>query len=75
MAVRQLTRLVLRAAVSLALLLAILWSATALWIDGPTSSALAGTLAGGVVLTAGLAAALLVDSRRRSVAASRYIKP
>lgn len=59
MAVRQLTRLVLRAAVSLALLLAILWSATALWIDGPTSSALARTLAGGVVLTAGLAAALV----------------
>ena len=46
------TRILLRVAVSLALLLAILWSAAALWIDGPESRSLAGALAGGVVLTA-----------------------
>ena len=35
MTVLRLTRILLRVAVSLTLLLAILWSATALWIDGP----------------------------------------
>ena len=59
MAVLRLTRILLRVAVSLALLLAILWSAAALWIDGPASRSLAGALAGGVVLTAGLMAVLI----------------
>jgi hypothetical protein len=45
----RLSRLILRVAISLVLALAILWAAAALWIDGPTSRALAGTLAGGMV--------------------------
>jgi hypothetical protein len=53
------TRILVRVAVSLALLLAILWSAAALWIDGPESRYLAGALAGGVVLTAGFMAVLI----------------
>lgn len=36
--------------------LAILWAAAALWIDGPGSGALAGTLAGGLILFAVTAA-------------------
>lgn len=46
----RLSRLVLRIAVSLALAIAILWATAALWIDGPESRVLAGTLAGGLVL-------------------------
>ena len=53
------TRILLRVAVSLALLLAIFWAAAALWIDGPESRPLAGALAGGIVLTAGLMAVLI----------------
>lgn len=55
----RLGRFVLRAAVSLFLLLAILWAALALWVDGPESRALAGALAGGVLTVAGLIALLL----------------
>jgi hypothetical protein len=65
--VARLTRILLRVAVSLTLLLAILWSATALWIDGPQSRYLAGTLAGGVVLTAGLMALLIRPFWRAAV--------
>jgi hypothetical protein len=54
-----LTRILLRVAVSLTLLLAILWSATALWIDGPDSRFFAGALAVGVVLIAALTAVLI----------------
>ncbi len=57
--VQRLSHLVLRIAASLALLLAITWAAAALWIDGPESRALAGTLAGGVVVASALAAALV----------------
>ena len=67
MTVFRLTRMLLRVAVSLTLLLAILWSATALWIDGPQSRYLAGTLAGGVVLTAGLMALLIRPFWRAAV--------
>ena len=67
MNVARLTRILLRVAVSLTLLLAILWSATALWIDGPQSRYLAGTLAGGVVLTAGLMALLIRPFWRAAV--------
>ena len=45
MAVLRLSRLVLRIAVSLALAIAILWAAAALWVDGPESRVLAGMLA------------------------------
>lgn len=58
MVLLRLSRLVLRIAVSLALAIAILWAAAALWIDGPTSPVLAGTLAG-LVLIAGVAAVLV----------------
>ena len=56
MAVLRLSRLVLRFAGSLALAIAILWASAALWIDGPESFVLAGTLSGGLVLISGLAA-------------------
>jgi hypothetical protein len=68
MPILRLSRLLLRTAVSLALLLAILWAATALWIDGPESRLLAGALAGLVVLTAVLAAALVRPWWRAAVA-------
>jgi hypothetical protein len=67
-AVARLGRLALRAAVSLALLLAVLWAAAALWFDGPESRPLAGTLAGGLVLIAVLAAALVRPWRRAAFA-------
>ncbi len=67
MTVARLTRILLHLTVSLALLLAILWSATALWIDGPESRSLAGTLAAGVVLTAGLMAVLIRPFWRAAV--------
>ena len=51
MTILRLTRLVLRAALSLAALLAVLWATAALWIDGPDSRLLAGTLAGCLLLT------------------------
>lgn len=65
---------VLRIAVSLIPSIAILWAATALWIDGPESPVLAGTLAGGLVLIAGVAAGAgppLVVGRRRRLCALR----
>jgi hypothetical protein len=68
MAVLQLSRLVLRIAVSLILALAVLWAAAALWIDGPESRALAGALAGGLLLVA-LTAAVLVRPWRRAASA------
>ena len=55
----RLGRLVLRIGVSLALAIAILWAAAALWVDGPESSAFAGMLAGGLVLIAGSVAVLV----------------
>jgi hypothetical protein len=64
-AVLRLSPLVLRLVVSLILTLAILRAAAALWIDGPESRALAGTLAGGLVLIA-LTAAVLVRPWRRA---------
>jgi hypothetical protein len=51
----RLGRFVLRLVVSLALLLAVVWAAAALGIDGPESRVLAGTLALGLVLLAVLA--------------------
>jgi hypothetical protein len=68
LALLRLSRLVLRIAVSLVLAIAILWAATALWIDGPESRALAGTLAGGLALIAALIAVLVRPWRRAAVA-------
>jgi hypothetical protein len=68
MAALRLIRLVLRVAISLILALAILWAAAALWIDGPTSRALAGTLAGGMVLIAVTAAMLVRPWWRAAIA-------
>lgn len=68
MPVLRLSRLVLRTAISILLLIAILWAAAALWIDGPDSRALAGALAGGVLLVAALAAALVRPWWRTAVA-------
>ena len=68
MPVLRLSRLVLRTAISILLLIAILWAAAALWIDGPESRALAGALAGGVLLVAVLAAALVRPWWRAAVA-------
>jgi len=59
MSVLRLSRLVLRTAISILLLIATLWAAAALWIDGPESRALAGVLAGAVLLAAAVAAALV----------------
>lgn len=58
----------LRVIVGAILALAILWAATALWIDGPVSRVAAGALAGGLVLTAVAAAALLRPWGRSAVA-------
>jgi hypothetical protein len=69
MAVLSLSRLAVRIAASLVLALATLWAAAALWIDGPESRLLAGVLAGGLVLLAGLTAALVRPWRRAAVAA------
>jgi hypothetical protein len=68
MVLLRLSRLVLRIAVSLALAIATLWAGAALWIDGPESPVLAGTLAGGLVLIAGMTA-VLVRPWWRAVAA------
>ncbi len=68
MVVLRLSQLVLRIAVSLLLALAVLWGAAALWIDGPDSRSLAGALAGGLVLIAGVAA-VWVRPWSRTVAA------
>jgi hypothetical protein len=68
MAVLRLSRLVPRLAISLILALATLWAAAAIWIDGPASRALAGTLAGGLVLIAVMAAVLIRPWRRAAVA-------
>lgn len=59
MPLRRLSRLVIRGAVSLALLLAIAWAAAVLWIDGPGSRVLAGTLAGGLFVACALVAAFV----------------
>jgi len=67
MPVIRVSRLLLRIAISIALLLAILWAAAALWIDGPESRGIAGTLAGGVFLAAGIAAVLVRPWRRAAV--------
>jgi Domain of unknown function (DUF4105) len=72
-AVARLCRLAPRAAVSLALLLAVVWAAAALWIDGPGSPMLAGTLALGLVLLAILAVALVRPWWRASVAVSAAV--
>jgi len=68
-AVSRLGRLVWRLFVSLILGLASLWAAAALWIDGPESRVLAGTLAGGVVLIAVIAAVLVRPWRRAALVA------
>lgn len=54
-----LSRRILRAVVSLLLLLAILWAGLALWIDGPESRVVAGALAGGLLAVAVVIAALV----------------
>ena len=54
-----LSRRILRALVSLLLLLAILWAGLALWIDGPESRVMAGALAGGLLAVAAVIAALV----------------
>lgn len=59
MPIIRISRLLLRTAISIALLLAILWAAAALWIDGPQSQLIRGTLAGGVVLGAAVAALMV----------------
>lgn len=64
----RLGRLILRLVISLILALAVLWAAAALWIDGPEPRALAGALAGGLVLIA-LTAAVLVRPWRRAALA------
>jgi len=51
----RLSRLLLHITVSIGLVILIAWSAAALWIDGPESRALSGSLAGGLVLVALLA--------------------
>ena len=66
MSLPRLARALLRGLVSLILALAILWAAAALWIDGPGSRALAGTLAGGLILVA-VTAAVLVRPWGRAV--------
>jgi hypothetical protein len=58
MPVLRSSRLVLRTAIAILLLIAMLWAAAALWIGGPEPRALAGALAGAVLLVAALAAAL-----------------
>jgi hypothetical protein len=68
MAVLRLSRIVLRLIVSVILALAILWAAGALWIDGPESWALSGALAGGLLLIAVTAAALVRPWRRAAFA-------
>jgi hypothetical protein len=68
MTVLQLSRLVLRIAVSLTLAIGILWAAAALWIDGPESRVLAGTLAGGLVFIAGVVAVRVRPWGRAAVA-------
>ena len=68
MTVLPLSDLVLRIAVSLVLAMAILWAAAALWIDGPESRVLAGTLAGGLVLIALTAAMSMRPWWRAAVA-------
>jgi hypothetical protein len=60
------SRLIRRVFVSVIAALAILWAAAAIWIDGPESRALAGALAGGLVLLA-VTAALLIRPWRRTV--------
>jgi hypothetical protein len=62
------SRLILRLVVSLILASAVLWAAAAIWIDGPESRALAGTLAGALILIA-VTAALLIRPRRRAMVA------
>ncbi len=64
----RLSRLALRLATSFALLLAIVWAAAALWIDGPESHAFAGMLAGGVVAISALAATFVRPWWRATVA-------
>lgn len=61
---------VLRIALSLVLVIAILWAAAAIWIDGPQSRALAGALAGGLILMAAATTALVRPWRRAAIAAS-----
>ncbi len=68
MPIPRLSRLFLRFAISTALLIAVLWATAALWIDRPESRAFAGVLAGGVLLVAALAAALVRPWRRAAVA-------
>ncbi|UHD14485.1 Lnb N-terminal periplasmic domain-containing protein [Thiocapsa bogorovii] len=68
MLILRLNSVVLRIAVSLALAIAILWAAAALWIDGPESRALAGMLAGGLILTAVTAALMVRPWLRAGVA-------
>jgi hypothetical protein len=67
-AVARLSRLVVRIVVSLTLLIAVLWAAAVLWIDGPESRPIAGALAGGLVLIAALVAALVRPWRRAAFA-------
>jgi hypothetical protein len=67
MPIIRLSRLLLRIAMSIALLLAILWAAVALWIDGPQSQLIRGALAAGVVVGAAFAAILLRPWWRASV--------
>jgi hypothetical protein len=64
----HLSLLVLRIALSLVLVIAILWAAAAVWIDGPQSRALAVTLAGGLVLIAVITALLVRPWRRAALA-------
>ncbi|MGI9331498.1 MAG: Lnb N-terminal periplasmic domain-containing protein [Gammaproteobacteria bacterium] len=52
-------RLILRALIALLLLLVTLWAGAALWIDGPASRGVAGSLVGGLFLAALLVAVLV----------------
>lgn len=63
-AIRRCGRVLARGVVSLALALAVLWAAVALWIDGPESPVLAGMLVVGLVLITALSVALIRPWRR-----------
>ena len=70
MSVPRLGRIALRIVLGLALALAVLWAAAALWIDGPGSRMLSGALAGGLVLFAATVAVLVRPWRRAVLAVS-----
>jgi hypothetical protein len=65
MPILRLSRLVLRTAISITLLIVTLWAAAAPWIDGSESRALAGALAGGVLLASANSSSAMQTYRRK----------